>query len=531
MSRWNLAWLLGTACVCLLGLTVSQSAPLRSKDADYELVRLVVDVLSEVDQRYVRELDQDGKRKLVEDMINGGLERLDPHSNFINAKRYKQFAKESKGKFGGVGIQINTDPRTGLLTVVSPLVGTPAYEAGILAGDLILKIDGKSTENITSFEAVDLIQGEPGQKVTLTVLHEGTKDRQPVDIEMTRAEIHVQSVMGDTRRANNDWEYIIDKANKIAYIRLTAFNETTAAELRDAVLQAQKEGGRGLILDLRNNPGGLLLSAREVSDLFLTEGRIVSTKGRAGDEEAYEAKEDGTLLLPAKDYPIAILINKFSASASEIVAAALQDHQRAVVIGERSYGKGSVQNVIRMEAGTSALKLTTASYWRPNGKNIHRFPDAKETDEWGVKPNDAGYKLTSDSLAALKINKLPDEVLAKLKSVPDTRFALEKEYLDALGKVLTAEELNKYKIKLLAHADRGFEVPMKDDERLDYMRHRRDRDVVHKPGAPSPTRPENEKEKSNKPFVDRVLEKALQHLRGEIKKVNETKHLTEAGVG
>jgi carboxyl-terminal processing protease len=386
---------------------------------------------------------------------------------------------------------------------------------------------------LTVNDAVDLIQGEPGQKITLTVLHEGGKDRQPVDVEMTRAEIHVQSVLGDVRKPNNDWEYLHDKQSKIAYIRLTAFNETTAAELKDAVLQAQKEGARGLVLDLRNNPGGLLLAAREVSDLFLTEGRIVSSKGRSGDEEVYDARDDGTLLQPAKDFPMAVLVNKFSASASEIVAAALQDHGRAVVIGERTYGKGSVQNVIRMEAGTSALKLTTASYWRPSGKNIHRFPDAKDTDEWGVKPNDAGYKLTAASLAALKSKSVPEEVLTKLGKLPDKRFATEKEYLDAVGKVLTPEELEKHKANVLAVADRGFEVPMKDEERLEYMIYRRDRDVIHgKPGAPAPAaKPKDEKEKAKKPFVDRVLEKSLDYLRGELKKADETKRLTNAGVG
>src|SRR5438132_13798902 len=148
MSRWNLTWLLGVAGVCLLGLTVSYSAPPRSRDKDYELVRLMVDVLGEVDSRYVRELDVDTKRRLVEDMINGGLERLDPHSGFINPKRYKQFTKDSKGKFGGIGIQINIDVQTRMLTVHSPLVGTPAYEAVILAGDLIGKIDGNSTDNL-----------------------------------------------------------------------------------------------------------------------------------------------------------------------------------------------------------------------------------------------------------------------------------------------------------------------------------------------------------------------------------------------
>jgi carboxyl-terminal processing protease len=457
--------------VALLGLAVSQSAPSREKDRDYELVRLVVDVLDEVDHKYVRELEPEAKRKLVEDMVNGGLERLDPHSAFINPKRYKQFAKDSRGEFGGVGIQISTDRQTGVLTVVSPLVGTPAYEAGVLAGDIIVKIDGKTTENMHVNEAVDLIQGEPGQKITLTVIHEGSKE--PVDLEMARAKIQVQSILGDLRKQDDpkEWDFFIDKPNKIAYVRLLAFHETTAAELRKVIEQLQKEGLRGLIIDLRYNPGGLLMSAVEVSDMFLTEGRIVSTRGRDKDDvRNYDAKEEGTLLLPAKNYPMALLVNKYSASASEIVSAALQDHKRAVVIGERSYGKGSVQNVIKMENGSSALKLTTASYWRPSGKNIHRFPDSKDTDEWGVKP------------------------------------------------------------------DPGFEVPLKDEDRLDYMLYRRDRDIVHgKPGTPPPPRPktakDKDKDKDKKPFVDKVLEKALEHLRGELKNVEAAPVVPEAGVG
>jgi carboxyl-terminal processing protease len=452
MSRWNLAWLLGIASVALVGLAVSQSAPLRERDKDYELVRLMVDVLDQVESKYLRELDQDNKRKLVEDMINGGLERLDPHSSFINARKYKQFTKESKGKFGGIGIQINTERQTGVLTVISPLVGTPAYEAGILAGDIITKINGKPTDNMHISDAVDMIQGEPGQKLSLTVVHENSKE--PVDIELTRAEIQLQSVVGDLRSAADpkQWEFFMDRPNKIAYIRLVSFSETTADELHGTLEDLKKEGLRGLILDLRLNPGGLLKSAVEVSNLFLDEGRIVSTKSRSGQEEVYDAEAKRAVLTPAAKYPMAILINKYSASASEIVAAALQDHGRAIVIGERSYGKGSVQNVIKMENGKSALKLTTASYWRPSGKNIHRFPDAKETDEWGVKPNE------------------------------------------------------------------GYEVPMKDEERFDYIVYRRDRDFIQGKNPVPASKPKTEKEKQKKPFVDRVLNKALDYLHDEAKK-------------
>jgi carboxyl-terminal processing protease len=451
MPRRNLAWLLGIVAVAFFGFAVSHSAPSREKDRDYELVNLVVDVLHQVRHKYVNDVDPERERKLVEDMINGGLERLDPHSQYINPHDYKQFTKTSKGKFGGVGIQVGYDRQNrGALTVISPMPGTPAYDAGILAGDLVVKIDGKATESMRLSEAVDMIQGDPGQKVTLTVLHEGSKE--PVDIDIVRAEIQVQAVMGDRRKADDpkDWEYFIDKENKIGYIRLTAFSETAAQELKDVLAQLQKDGVRGLVLDLRNNPGGLLRSAVDVCNFFIADGKIVSTKGRNHKDEVYEAKA-ANMVLPADKCPMAILVNRYSASASEIVSACLQDHERAVVIGERSYGKGSVQNVIEMANHTAALKLTTASYWRPSGKNIHRFPDAKEADEWGVKPNE------------------------------------------------------------------GFEVKLTDEERLDYLLDRNQRDVVRGKGNASEKPKDDKVKKEKKPFEDRVLNRALEYLRAEIK--------------
>ncbi|MFN6052141.1 MAG: S41 family peptidase, partial [Planctomycetia bacterium] len=391
MSRRNIAWVLGIVAFYLLGLVVVANAPSRENDRDYELVRLVVDVLHEVRNRYVTEVSPQRERKLVEDMINGGLERLDPHSTFINNRDLKQFNRTSKGKFGGIGVQVGYDRNNrGLLTVISPMVGTPAYEAGVLAGDIILKIDGKNADSMRLDEAVDMIQGDPDTTITLTVLHDGGKE--PVDIPIRRSIIKVQSVLGDRRKENKDWDYYLDDKSRIGYLRITSFSETAAAEVRQIIIAQQKEGLRGLILDLRNNPGGLLRAAVEIADMFLTEGKIVSTRGRYQQEEIIEARPEGTMLLPAERYPIAVLINRNSASASEILAAALQDHHRAVVIGERSFGKGSVQNIIDLENKSSALKLTTASYWRPSGKNIHRFPDSKETDEWGVKP-DAGYEV------------------------------------------------------------------------------------------------------------------------------------------
>lgn len=464
MPRRNLAWLLGIASLAVFGFAVSHSAPSRERDKDYALVQLVVDVLHEVRHKYVTEVDPERERKLVEDMINGGLERLDPHSAYINPREFKQFSKQSRGKFGGVGIQIGYDRAgRGGLSVISPMVGTPAYEAGILAGDLIVKIDGKPTESLRLSEAVDMIQGEPGSKVVLTVLHEGGKE--PVDIEVVRAEIQVQAVLGDHRKPGNpkEWDFFVDPASKIAHIRLTTFSETAAQEMRDALKQLQSQGVRGIVLDLRNNPGGLLRAAVEISNLFLSEGRIVSTKGRNHHDEVYDVRP-GQAVLPQGTVPMAVLVNRYSASASEIVAAALQDHKRAIVIGERTYGKGSVQNIIEMENRSSALKLTTASYWRPSGKNIHRFPDSKDTDDWGVAP------------------------------------------------------------------DEGYEVKLKDEERVQYLQHVRDRDVVHgKDGgkAPAKSKEPAEGEKEKKPFEDRVLNKALEYLRGEIKRA-QAEGLTES---
>jgi hypothetical protein len=290
---------------------------------------------------------------------------------------------------------------------------------------------------------------------------------------------------------------------------------------------------KGLILDLRLNPGGLLKSAVEISNLFVPEGRIVSTRGRTGQEEAYDADHRRSVLASPAEVPMVVLVNKFSASASEIVAAALQDHGRAVVIGERTFGKGSVQTVVHMENGASAMKLTTASYERPSGKNIHRFPDAKDTDDWGVSPNNSGYMLTDASLTALKTDGVPDEVLGNLKAAINRRFATEKEFLAALGAHVPADAMEKHKAKILEHADRGFEVPMTDEERLEFILYRRDRDIIHgKPGAPLPPRPkaaakDNGKEK--KPFEDRALQKAIEHLRGQIKQRGEAARAADIG--
>lgn len=459
MSRWNLSWLLGITAVTVVGLSLTYSAPARNGQLNkkHENLRLLVEVMEEVKDKYVKDLSETEMREFVEDMVELALERRDPYSGYLNPREYQDFKKQSRGKFGGIGIRIGVEPKSGQIFVESPMVGTPAYEAGVMAGDLIVKVDGVKTESLPLKKVVEMIQGEPDQKVTLTVLHEGSK--KPVDIDIVRAEIVVDSILGDHRLEKNlkEWDFWIDPATKIAYIRLTAFTETTAADLTKVVEKLQKDGMRGLVVDLRGNPGGLLRAAVEVSSLFLPEGkRVVTTKGRNHKEEVYNSQSIPNV--QPSGYPVAILINRWSASASEIVAAALQDHLRAVIIGERSYGKGSVQNIIPVESGASALKLTTASYWRPSEKNIHRFPTSKTTDEWGVKP------------------------------------------------------------------DKGYEVELTDEERAEYYRDRRERDNVRRKAEDPKVGDKSGKadpKKKNGPFKDRVLDKALEYVRGELKKAGD----------
>ncbi len=350
----------------------------KPKDEMLELYGLFVDAVEKVETNYVRPVM---RRELLESALEGMLQNLDPHSSYINTTELKQFKRQIEGKFGGIGIQVDVDNDNGRLRVIAPMVGTPAYEAGILAGDQIVEIDGQSAEGMSTDKAVEVLSGRPGTDVKLSVLHEGTAD--PVPITITRAIINIPSVLGDQRTPDDRWDLLLDKEKKIGYIRVTGFNERTTAELRKALDQLKEGGGKGLILDLRDDPGGLLSAAVDVSDLFLDRGEIVSTKGRNTRPRKFEAQKGS----PFEEIPMVVLINQNSASASEIVAAALQDHKRAAIVGQRSYGKGSVQNIIDLDGGNSVLKLTVASYYRPSGENIHRFKNSKVTDKWGVSPD------------------------------------------------------------------------------------------------------------------------------------------------
>lgn len=348
------------------------------EDAEYyELLRLFADTLDQVERNYVKPLD---RRDLMEAAIRGLLAELDPYSSYIPPDDLNHFQTNIDAQFGGIGIQVSVEG--GTLRVISPLVGTPAYNAGLLAGDVITEIEGISTEGITLDGAVQQIKGEIGTSVTLTIRHIHSGQEETVSIR--REIIQIETVMGDRRREDDTWEFMLDDQRKIGYVRLTAFSRTTASDLRQSLEYLVKNECRGLVLDLRFNPGGLLNSAVDICDLFLADGEIVSTSGRNIRDRSWKAHSPGTF----EKMELAILVNRYSASASEIVSACLQDHKRAVIVGERTWGKGSVQNVIELERGRSALKLTTASYRRPNGENIHRFPGSKETDQWGVRPDD-----------------------------------------------------------------------------------------------------------------------------------------------
>ncbi|MEN6459468.1 MAG: S41 family peptidase [Thermoguttaceae bacterium] len=379
----HLRWL--TLLVLLVWTLPALSTPRQAADkpaqADYELFKLLADTIDEVERNYVTEVD---RRELIEAAVRGVLGKLDPHSSYIGPDEIQRFRAGIESQFGGIGIQIAIDD--GQLMVLSPIFGTPAYRAGILAGDRILEIDGKPTDGLTIDDAVKLLKGDEGAAVTLTILHAAKDAKEKVTLK--REKIHVDTVLGDRRQPDGRWEYMLDPKRRLGYVRLSAFSRDTAAQLRGVLERLKADGLRGLILDLRYNPGGLLTAAVDVSDLFVSEGRIVSTEGRNSPARVWTAHQEGTF----ERFPMVVLVNRFSASSSEIVAACLQDHQRALIVGERTWGKGSVQNLINLEGGRSALKLTTASYRRPSGKNIHRFPDAKPSDEWGVTP-DKGYRI------------------------------------------------------------------------------------------------------------------------------------------
>lgn len=319
------------------------------KASVYHYLNIFSETFKRAKTDYVEEVPD---QKLIEYAINGMLSSLDPHSSYLNEEMFKEMQEQTKGEFGGLGIEVTMD--NGWIKVISPIDDTPAYKAGIKAGDYITHIDGTAVLGQTLTEAVDKMRGPVKTKVKLTIRRKG---QDAFDVTLERAVVKIRSVRSE------------DKGN-VGYIRISSFSETTTDDVKKAVEKAQKEHKdnlAGFVLDLRNNPGGLLDQAVSVTDLFLDEGEIVSTRPRRPEEIQRYSATKGDII---KDIPIVVLINEGSASAAEIVAGALQDHKRAVVVGTRSFGKGSVQTVIPVSSGIGAIRLTTARYYTPSGRSI-----------------------------------------------------------------------------------------------------------------------------------------------------------------
>lgn len=366
----------------------------KQKDEFYKRLDVFAEALTILENKYVEEKSP---QDLIHGALRGVMSSLDSYSQFLSADEYRDLLSETEGKFGGLGIEITL--RDNLLTVVSPIEDTPAWEAGVKAGDLIVKIDGEVTRNITLSSAVKKLRGTPGSKIVLTILRDG----KILDFTLVRGVIKIQ----DVKRVG-----ILEDG--IGYIRITEFRENTHNELDKAIAKLKSEGLRGLIIDVRNNPGGLLESAIQVSSRFLNEGDIVvSTQSRDEKESVYYKALDCKEKLI--DMPIVTLINRGSASGSEILAAALRDHKQTVLLGETSFGKGSVQTIIPLSDG-SALRLTTSKYYTPKGVSIH---------EKGIDPD---VKVETKAVDGEK----EDEVFDKLERNDDFQYRDDYQVVRAI---------------------------------------------------------------------------------------------------
>jgi carboxyl-terminal processing protease len=331
-----------------LGFIVGFASQGKQSEDEYKYLRIFTDVLRIIKENYVEQVSM---KDLIYGALNGMTKSLDPFSSFFTPKQYESFKQETQGEFGGVGIEIGMEK--GRPVVISPIEGTPAFRAGIKPGDVILEVNGEDTSNMSLIDVVQRIRGKVGTKVQLTIYRKGME--KPMKIELERALIRIESVR---------WTTLGD----VGYIKLSQFNENVSVQVERALKELTSQRVKGIILDLRNDPGGLLSEAVNVADLFLPEGKlVVYTRGRKGETQKYFARRKPVV---PNDLPVIVLINKGSASASEIVAGALQDYKRAIIVGEKSFGKASVQNIIPLEDG-SALKLTVAYYYTPLGRLIH----------------------------------------------------------------------------------------------------------------------------------------------------------------
>ncbi len=349
--RWVLSGVVVVSAAAVAWAATAPPGPKRAvKDETYAQLELLSDALGIVQTEYVDEVKP---KELIYSAIEGMINALDRHSQFLRPDEYEEMRVETKGQFGGLGVEIGI--KEGLLTVIAPIDGTPADAAGLEPGDRIVKIDGQFTRGISLHEAVQKLRGRPGSRVVLTILREPEDELS--DVILTRAVVKIQSIK-EARLVED----------KIGYIRITEFQENTAQDLETALATLEHDGMEALILDLRRNPGGLLDSAVAVAEKFLPKGKkVVFTRGRHEDQNLEFSAQAAS---PHLGFPMVVLVDNGSASASEIVAGALQDHKRAILLGVKTFGKGSVQTVIPLKDG-SAVRLTTSKYYTPSGRSIH----------------------------------------------------------------------------------------------------------------------------------------------------------------
>lgn len=403
MKKRLYCFLLLTTLISIRAVSFGQDKPLekpqievnenakKTKENAYEEFEEFIKVVKEVQDKYVDEIKLG---TILTNAYRGMLAGLDPYSQYFSPEEFEDLRIETEGEFEGLGIEVVI--KDGLLTVITPLLDSPAFKAGILVGDRIIKIDGDSTENMSIKDVVKRLRGKLGTKIALTVIHEG--DINPADITLERAKIHIKSIRGSR---------MVDTDYKIGYLAVTNFQENTIKDMDDAIQDLLKKGMKSLILDLRFNPGGLLNVAVDMCDKFLEKGKIVSTRGRDKTQNyVYQARKKGTY----PNLPLVILINNGSASASEIVAGAIKDHKRGVLLGIKTFGKGSVQSLIPVGDGKAALKLTTARYYTPSGICIHEKgiePDIK------VPLNFAQMKALHEHLSITNIDSKINEAKEK----------------------------------------------------------------------------------------------------------------------
>jgi len=420
MNREKFTWLLSIVFIALLAFQIPGEG--RSRDDDYAFVRTLIDIHRQIDANYVEPVDN---QKLQEAAIDGMLGQLDPFTNYVPAANQEQFDDMLEGSFRGVGIQLDVKPN-GAIEVVTPIDNSPAAKAGVEAGDIIQKVNGEDIANLKLQDVIKKVKGPLGTPVTLTVKHVGGKVE---DLTMNREDIVVRTIKGYRRRADakptdaDPWDYWVSKNPRIGYVRITQFTADTFDSLKKVMTKLMAEHMQGLILDVRFDPGGRLDQAKEVVNLFVSKGVIVSVKGRNRPEEITRAKPGEAL----PDFPMVVLVNEHSASASEIVSGSLKDNKRALIVGVRTYGKGSVQELIPLEGKNGELKLTVAYYYLPSGRLVHK---KKDSTDWGVDPQ-LVVPMDPEQQKALLLEQSELDVMHNSATHPTTQPAFVDQQLKA----------------------------------------------------------------------------------------------------